>query len=125
MSLKKVKIGSVALSLVKKSKSGKKEYIIFINNYKGKKLDFAFWGKIPVKFFEAFGLTENLLKKDVEVSILNTYVENSSLELSIKVTDSKNLGHIEEETWDEEEDLTEKELKTLMSLDWKKIKCQK
>jgi len=104
-----------------KKRNGKPFYQIFITNYKGKKLKANFWGRISHKFFEAYNITEDLFNKKVDVKLNNFYFDNSSLDLSIKVSESTFKGQLDNETLDESSELSEKQLKTLMAFDWSKI----
>lgn len=105
------------------TKNGKKLYHLFITHYKGTKLTANFWGTIPVKFLEGYGLTENMLNKTLAIKMSSIYLLNSSLDLSIEVSESKLKGQIDTENLDESTLLTENELKNLMSFDWSTI-CQ-
>ena len=63
-----------------------------------------------------------LLNKTLEVSVNNLYVVNSSPDLSIVISESQNKGQIDTEIIDDEDELTETELKKLMAFDWSTIK---
>jgi len=110
---------------IKKNKSGKSFYYILINNFKGKKVPVKFWGAIYVKFFEQFGVSENFLNKNLEVILSNNYTVNSSPSFRIKTGPQKIQGDFVSESFEEDEELSEKEIKNLKALDWSQIKCPK
>jgi len=105
-----------------REKSGHGYYKLFLENFKGKKVPVNLWARIWKSFFTDYLGDENLIDKKVAVSLASDYIKNSSLDLRIKISKSKFKGQFEAEIPDEEE-LNEKELKNLMSLDWSKIKC--
>lgn len=107
------------------NKYGTQLYHIFLTHFKGKKLTANFWGTISKDFFAGYGMIEDLLEKKVGISLQNNYLDDSSLELSIKVSDSKLKGQIETEIIDDEIELNEKELENLKALDWSNIICPK
>ena len=91
--------------------------------FKGKKVPVKFWAAIYVKFFEQFGISENFLNKNLEVILTNNYVKNSSPNFRIKTGPQKIQGDFVSESFEDEEELTETEIKNLKALDWSKIKC--
>jgi len=109
----------------RKSKEGKKYYYIHVTHYKGKKLQLNFWGGIWENFLTAYGVSENLMNKFLEIKLKNIYTKKSDLDLSIKISKSKIQGQFDFGTFDEEKELNEKEIKNLMALDWSTISCQK
>lgn len=110
---------------IRSRKTGKQYYHIFITHYKGHKINAHFWGGISMDFFKRYGMSENLLNKKVAVTMCNNYVSDKLLELSIKITESKNKGLLDTEKIDTESKLNKKQLETLMSLDWSKFNERK
>jgi hypothetical protein len=110
---------------VGKTKTGRKFYRIFVENYKGQKPPLNFWGAIYVSFFKTYGLEENLLNKKVEIILADNYIDTSSLKFNIKISEAENMSLETSENIDDDNELTEKEIKTLMAQDWSKIECLK
>ena len=108
---------------IRKNTSGKSFYYILIELYKGNKVPVKFWAAIYVKFFEQFGITENFLNKNLEVILSNNYVKNSSPSFRIKTGPQKIQGDFVSESFDDDDELTEQEIKNLKALDWSTIKC--
>lgn len=109
---------------IRTNPKGKQFYRIFITHYKGQKLNAHFWGQIPTSFFEGYGMTENLMNKNVAIKLATNYISKKVPDFSIKISESKNECQIDPEII-EEKSLTEKELNKLMTLDWSNISCPK
>lgn len=110
---------------IRKSKRGKSYYYILIDRFKGKKVPVKFWGAIWINFFKNYGIEENFLNKYLEINLSNNYVDKSSLSFKIKTLPQKIQGDFESESFDDEDELSETEIRNLKALDWSQIVCPK
>ena len=110
---------------IRKNKKGKSFYYILIDRFKGKKVPVKFWGAIWINFFKQFGVEENFLNKYLVISLGNNYNINGSPNFKIKILPQKIQGDFESENFNDDDELTETEIRNLKALDWSTIKCPK
>ena len=78
-------------------KNGAFFYKIYLDNFKGQKRGVNFLGGLSRDFLDNFLTTEKIIGKYIEIFLNQIYIENSSLDFRVKISEAKNAVPIAEE----------------------------